>query len=277
MPRRRMIDPFFWNDRKVGILSRDERTLLFGCVGQADDEGRLQADPASLKAVIFRYDADLDNNKVQELRDSLLSKMKEWPADHPYLLKLYTNTGDEYFALPNWGATNKPSHPVKSQLPAPPAETPPTPAREPQEEHQKTSGESPSQVRSGQVSLGKGRVGQGSSGEAHEDFTSCLKDEKDLTDRLTTTLTQTYARGPAAMVHVLDDLWQQATGQKMGDSVFNVAWEAVRKYKVSILAKAFAKAAKYKGGSYDPAKYLQKILDEQIEKDSEKYTRTRSP
>jgi len=79
-----MVDPFFWNDRKVGKLSRDERSLIVGCVGHADDEGRLEADPAYLKAMIFKYDEDLDSAVVKKLRDSCLSKMQSWPPNHPY-------------------------------------------------------------------------------------------------------------------------------------------------------------------------------------------------
>ncbi|GAI89517.1 unnamed protein product, partial [marine sediment metagenome] len=84
MPRRRMVDPLFWDDHYIATLTRDERILVLGCTGNADDEGRLKAHPAYLKASIFMYDDDLDASDVEKLRDSCLTKMKPWPNTHPY-------------------------------------------------------------------------------------------------------------------------------------------------------------------------------------------------
>ena len=265
MPRRRMVDPFFWNDRKVGKLSRDERSLIVGCVGHADDEGRLEADPAYLKAMIFKYDEDLDSAVVKKLRDSCLSKMQSWPPNHPYRMVLYTSSDEEYIFFPAWGATNRPSHPTESQLPAPPPELLPIFSSPSPEELTKPSGVTPSQSRSGQSSQGKVSIGQVS--EVQEDFANFLNSETDLTDFLTKTLTKYLPRGPTWAVEVLHKLWKQALGQPMSQSVFNLTAQAVKKYPVPVLARSYVKAIKYGGGKTGSWKYLDKILEEQMQKE----------
>ncbi|GAI58894.1 unnamed protein product, partial [marine sediment metagenome] len=52
MPRRRMLDPSFFEDIYVAKLTRDERLFLMGCIRNSDDDGRLKAHPAYLKAEI---------------------------------------------------------------------------------------------------------------------------------------------------------------------------------------------------------------------------------
>ncbi|GAI89819.1 unnamed protein product, partial [marine sediment metagenome] len=123
----------------------------------------------------------------------------------------------------------------------------------------------PSQVRSGQSSLGKDRVGKVR--VVPEDFTEFLDSEKDLTDFLTTTLTKYLPSGPTAAVDVLYKLWEQAIGEPMSHPVFSLTFDAVRQYPVPVLARAYAKAAKYKGGKTGSWKYLDKILKEQAEKE----------
>ena len=264
MPRRRMIDPIFWNDRKVGKLSRDGRSLIVGCVGQADDDGRLQADPAFLKASMYKYDDDLDTTAVKELRDKCLSEMSTWPATHPYRMVLYQSSDEEYIFFPNWNATNRPSHPSKSQLPPPPPESLPILSGTTPEELSKPSA-------LGQSSLGKDSIGQVRA--VQEDFANIF-DENDLTDRLTRTLTEYMARGPTWAVGVLKRFWKARVGVDMSDKLFQVSYEAVKKYPAPVLARSFVKAAKYKGGRFGSAKYIQKILDEQA---SLSTTRARPP
>lgn len=260
MPRRRMIDPFFWNDRKVGKLSRDGRSLIVGCVGQADDDGRLQADPAFLKSAIYKYDDDLDPTAVKELRDKCLSEMSTWPPTHPYRMVLYQSSDEEYIFFPSWNATNRPSHPSKSQLPPPPPESLPIFSGIPPEELPKPSA-------LGQVSQVKGSIGQVSA--VQEDFRKYLDSEKDLTDFLTTTLTKYMPRGPTWTVEVLQQLWVQALGDRMKSAPLEVTLMAAKTYPVPVLARAYTKAVKYRGGKYNTAKYLEKILKEQMEKESQ--------
>lgn len=288
MPRRRMIDPIFWDDRKVGKLSRDERSLIAGCIGHADDEGRLQGDPPYLKATIFKYDDDLTTALVQQLRDSCLEKMKSWPSNHPYRMVLYINSDEEYLFFPNWAATNRPSHPTKSQLPAPPPETLPIFSGKSQENDTKTSRETPEkgarasalgQVRSGQVSIGQVRVVQ-------EDFAKFLHSEKDLTDFLTTTLTEYMSAGRQRArqdpegstpekeravaarwgMPVIEKFWTQATGGKLSGTVCEGAYAALQKYPAEIVARAFVKARPYGGGRHKTWNYIQTIIEEEMEK-----------
>lgn len=50
MPRRRMLDPSFFEDTDVARLTRDERPFLLGCIRNADDEGRLKSRQGSGQA-----------------------------------------------------------------------------------------------------------------------------------------------------------------------------------------------------------------------------------
>ncbi len=265
MPRRRMISPEFWTDRKIGYLTRDERGFIVGCIGQADDEGRLQADPAFLKAEIYKYDDDLDSAAVKELRDSCLAKMKTWPTNHPYLITSYVNSDEEYIFFSNWDDIQKPSHPTKSKLPAPPLELLPLFSSATPEIVVPPSRESPSQSSLGQSSLGKVSVVKSSA--VQEDFTKFLDSEKDLTDFLTTTLEKYMPRGPTWAVEVLQQLWTQALGKRLGGTALELTLKVVKMYPVPVLARAYVKAVKYQGGKYDTAKYLDKILKEQMEKE----------
>lgn len=56
MPRIRTIKPKFWDDVKIGRLSRDARLLYIGLWTFADDLGVVIADPIWLKSKIFPYD-----------------------------------------------------------------------------------------------------------------------------------------------------------------------------------------------------------------------------
>lgn len=293
MPRRRMIDPFFWDDHKVGKLSRDERSLIVGCVGHADDEGRLEANPPYLKATIFKYDDDLDNAAVKKLRDSCLDKMQSWPADHPYRMVPYSSSDEEYICFPAWDTTNRPSHPTKSRLPAPSPEPLPIFSSASPEEITKPSREAPPQSRSGQSSQGKDSIGQVS--VVQEDFAKFLDSENDLTDFLMTTLnkhmsagrqrarqspegaTPERERAVAAQwgMPIIEKFWTQATGGKLSGGVWQGAYAALQKYPVEIVARAFVKAGPYGGGKHKSWKYIQTIIDEEMEKHG--VERNRSP
>jgi hypothetical protein len=270
-----MIDPFFHNDPKVGKLLLAERALIIGCICQADDEGRLQGDPAFLKSEIFKYDSDLDNATVQNLRDKCLKKMQSWPATHPYRILLYSNSDEEYLFFPNWAATNRPSHATKSQLPAPPPELLPIFSRVPPEKSEtppsqaqaslsRTSPESlPSSSALGQSRSVKSSIGKVSIG----DFTK-IADEKDLTDRLTDLLVSAAA-GPSPRLRedaILKDFWQQVLGEPMNSTIHQFTFAATQDYPPAVLARAYAKAVKYKGGKTGSYKYIETILKEEMAK-----------
>jgi len=125
--------------------------------------------------------------------------------------------------------------------------------------------EIPSQSRSGQSSLGKVSLGKVSA--VQEDFTEFLDSEKDLTDFLTKTLEKYLPRGPTWAAEVLNRLWEQALGKRMAQPELALTLDAVRKYPLAVLARAYVKAVKYQGGKYSPRKYLDKILREKMEKE----------
>lgn len=112
MPRRRMLDPDFWTDSKMAKASRDERLLFIGFFSNADDEGRIMANPAYLKSVIFPYDDDIGSVRIKEMRDHLAES-------NPNVI-LYENAGDEYIQLKQWDRHQKPRYPKPSKFPPPP-------------------------------------------------------------------------------------------------------------------------------------------------------------
>jgi hypothetical protein len=238
-------------------------------MGHADDKGRLEANPAYLKAMIFKYDDDLDIAAVKELRDTCLNKMQSWPVNHPYRMLLYDNAGEEYIFFPNFNATNKPSHPTESQLPPPPPDKLPIFSGEKPEEHPSDAGDTPSQVRSGQSSQGKVRLGQ--SRGVQEDFTKFLGSEKDLTDFLTTTIEKYLPAGPLHAMEPIKKCWVQITREEIPQLVYELIWDTLKKNPPSEVARLCVKGAKYAPGKTNPLRYMQKILEDMEKK------RNRSP
>jgi len=59
MARRRIIDPAIWTDEKFGALSLISKLMFIGLVSIADDEGRGNASPVYIKAVLMPYDFDI--------------------------------------------------------------------------------------------------------------------------------------------------------------------------------------------------------------------------
>jgi len=155
MARRRMMDPAFWDDHHIAALSRDERLFLLGCIGNADDEGRLKGHPAYLKAAIFMYDDDLTTTGVQQIKQACLEKMASWPQTHPLRLISYENSREEYLTFPSWYDTQKPSHPTPSKLPPSPPDTLPIFSSVSPDNFEKDTGEARPQCSIGKVSIGK--------------------------------------------------------------------------------------------------------------------------
>jgi len=271
MPRRRMLDPSFTDDIEVAQLTRDERLFLVGCLRNADDEGRLSGHRVYLKSQIFMYDEDIDLERMWQIKESTLEKMKNWRGDNIWLLLPYQNSVIEYLYFPNWFAFNKPSHPTPSKIPGPPPadssgvspEVPQNTSRETPEVPQSSS--ALSQVKSGQGRIGKGRVAQ-------EDFKKYLQSESDLTDFVTTKLNESISAARQAGAHgeqwaiaVLEEFWNQAVG-KIPSEIFMGGLDALKKYPIEVVAKAFVKAARYQGGKHQKWKYIQTIIDEEVGK-----------
>lgn len=155
MSRRRMIDPDFWSDGRVKHLTPIERLFFLGLISHADDEGRIQANPAFLRSIIFPYD-DFTLEQITEMRTHVVESNPN--------LQLYQNSGEEYLCFKKWSRYQKPSHPQPSKLPKPPEKpelqesVQEVKQESVQESVQSQTGIIPSQVRLGKVSIGEPTV-----------------------------------------------------------------------------------------------------------------------
>ena len=115
MKRRRMISPSIWDDPEVGELDPLGFKLFIGCISLADDDGRLDADPRTLRKTIFGYTEGMSVDDVRQVRDSMAANLPN--------LQLYQVDGREYIALLKWDdhqAISASWH-QDSIIPAPPA------------------------------------------------------------------------------------------------------------------------------------------------------------
>ena len=116
MPRIRSLKPEHKSHRKVGPLSHFLYRRWVGLVTEADDSGRLVADPGQLRVLIFPYHPIETPQRVQAGLENLA---------RIGLCQRYVVDGVPYAALPSWPDHQRVSHPAKSVLPAPPLERPP--------------------------------------------------------------------------------------------------------------------------------------------------------
>ncbi len=111
MARKRMIDPGFWTDEKLGTLTLLHRLLFMGLISNADDEGRLQGHPALIKSIVFPYDVDITINDVQKCLDDLHEKK---------IIQIYTVDGQRYIHVINFLKYQQINRPTPSKYPEPP-------------------------------------------------------------------------------------------------------------------------------------------------------------
>lgn len=130
MARQRFIWPSLWTDATIGQLSPPARILFIGCFSNADDDGRLEGDPAYLKVTVFPHDA-FNTAAVESFRAELVAKCRN--------IVLYEYDGREYLAFTKWSEFQKPKYPRPSKLPAPPKRS----ARKPAEVSEIPSGNPP--------------------------------------------------------------------------------------------------------------------------------------
>lgn len=93
MTRKRMIDPYFWDNPKTGRMTDTERIFVVGCFSNADDDGRLIADPAHLRSIIYKYH-NRSLKKVEEIRNKVCGALDDF--------QLYTINGTDYIQLVSW-------------------------------------------------------------------------------------------------------------------------------------------------------------------------------
>ena len=103
MARNRMIKTKFWDDTKIGRISRDARLLYIGMWNFADDLGVIIADSVWLKSKIFPYDSiqiqQFDKFCHELLRNGFIS--------------LFSFRNEKFYYLPNFSRhqkINKPNY-----------------------------------------------------------------------------------------------------------------------------------------------------------------------
>jgi hypothetical protein len=108
MARIRSIKPDFWDDEKIGQISRDARLLFIGLWNHADDEGRMRANSRYVKSKVFPYDDDVQV-------DGLLAEIACLR-----MIVLYTVDGQDYLWISNFRKHQRIDRPQPSTLPPPP-------------------------------------------------------------------------------------------------------------------------------------------------------------
>lgn len=108
MARKRMIDPSFWTDEKLGEhCNMVERLLFMGLISNADDEGRGRANPKLLMSSIFPY----DDMRISDFKNSL-AKLAGLG-----LIRLYQVEGQQYFEVVNFAKHQTINKPTPSAFP----------------------------------------------------------------------------------------------------------------------------------------------------------------
>jgi hypothetical protein len=116
MARIRSIKPEYFEDEKLAArCSIPARHLFTGLWVFADDEGRMRASPALLKAQVFPYDEAIGTAEVRALVDELAAGG---------FVVLYEVNGERYLWVRNFRKHQRVDHPAPSRLPVPPSETP---------------------------------------------------------------------------------------------------------------------------------------------------------
>jgi len=111
MARKRMIDPNFWTDEKLGTCEPMARYTFMGLISQADDAGRLNGHPALIKSQVFPYDYNITPDQVNDWLNQLEQKG---------LIRRYEVDGQSYICIPKFLKHQKINRPSESKLPAPP-------------------------------------------------------------------------------------------------------------------------------------------------------------
>ena len=107
MARKRMIDPNFWTDEKLGECTIQERLLFIGLISNADDEGYGRANPKLLKSLIFPYD------------DLRASDLEKWLSRLGVfnMIVLFKHDEQTYYYIPNFLKYQTINKPTKSTFP----------------------------------------------------------------------------------------------------------------------------------------------------------------
>lgn len=107
--RKRMIDPEFWSDEKIGNLHANARLMFIGMWNFADDEGIIKSRAEFLKSNIFPY----DEIKTDEIIKWFQELVREG------LIFSYNIAGQNYAIILNFKKHQIINKPTPSKLPAP--------------------------------------------------------------------------------------------------------------------------------------------------------------
>ena len=110
MARRRIIDPGFWDDEKVATLNHFERILFLGCLCNTDDDGKIKANPALLKSMIFPYE-DISSSKIKQARNKICDLFPN--------VQLYEEEEIEYIKFLKFHTFQNLKRPCESKIPDP--------------------------------------------------------------------------------------------------------------------------------------------------------------
>lgn len=114
--RKRIIDPEFWSDEKIALLSLGSRLLFIGIWNHADDEGLIRFNSPYLKSSIFPYD-DIDLKTIDGYMNELVVNNFIFP---------YTGglTHQKYAYVINFRKHQTINRPQPSKIPAPSIQSP---------------------------------------------------------------------------------------------------------------------------------------------------------
>lgn len=109
MARKRMIDPEFWSDEKVGKLDYPIQLLFIGMWNFADDEGLIKYSPEFLRSCVFPF------------KDISIEQIKTWQAEleKMELVYPYGKVGQRYAWIINFRNHQVINRPQPSKLPPP--------------------------------------------------------------------------------------------------------------------------------------------------------------
>jgi hypothetical protein len=93
MSRKRMIYAELFEDEHFGKLSDKAKLLFIACIANADDDGRLNAHEANLRAYAFRYE-EISLAKIKSLLSELTNTMSNF--------KYYTVNSCNYIEFSKW-------------------------------------------------------------------------------------------------------------------------------------------------------------------------------
>ena len=89
----RIIHKELFLNEDLSEINIEERFLYIGMIVYSDDDGRMKASPAYLRATIFSLDIKISLEKIKLWRDVLVDKK---------LIGIYISGGKEYIYHPNW-------------------------------------------------------------------------------------------------------------------------------------------------------------------------------